>query len=99
MARGHEVVAIPLVAAERVPNPKINLASAQGFLVTASEGARALADTIGVRTFPVFCESEQTAAELRRLGFKLGSGLIVYSQKMTVAAMQMADMKVWAHRS
>ncbi len=29
----------------------------------------------------------------------LGSGLIVYSQKMTVAAMQMADMKVWAHRS
>ena len=30
---------------------------------------------------------------------KLGSGLIVYSQKMTLAAMQMADMKVWAHRS
>ena len=29
----------------------------------------------------------------------LGSGLIVYSQKMTVAAMQMAAMKVWAHRS
>jgi len=34
----------------------------------------------------------QTAAEL-------GSGLIDQSQKMTVAAMQMADMKVWAHRS
>ena len=29
----------------------------------------------------------------------LGSGLIDQSQKMTVAAMQMADMKVWAHRS
>ena len=29
----------------------------------------------------------------------LGSGLVVYSQKMTVAAMQMADMKVGAHRS
>ena len=29
----------------------------------------------------------------------LGSGLIDHSQKMTVAAMQMADMKVWAHRS
>ena len=29
----------------------------------------------------------------------LGSGLIVYSQKMTTAAMQIADMKVWAHRS
>ncbi len=30
---------------------------------------------------------------------KLGSGLIDHSQKMTVAAMQMADMKVWAQRS
>ncbi|MBA3448402.1 MAG: ATP-binding protein [Pseudaminobacter sp.] len=29
----------------------------------------------------------------------LGSGLIDQSQKMTVAAMQMADMKVWAQRS
>ncbi len=29
----------------------------------------------------------------------LGSGLIDQSQKMTVAAMAMADMKVWAHRS
>ena len=29
----------------------------------------------------------------------LGSGLIDYSQKMTVAAMQIADMKVCAHRS
>jgi hypothetical protein len=29
----------------------------------------------------------------------LGSGLIDQSQKITAAAMQMADMKVWAHRS
>ena len=29
----------------------------------------------------------------------LGSGLIDHSQKMTTAAMQIADMKVWAHRS
>jgi hypothetical protein len=29
----------------------------------------------------------------------LGSGLIYQSQKMTVAAMQMAEKKVWAHRS
>ena len=40
----------------------------------------------------------------RRMGMlvnkeHLGSGLIVYSQKMTVAAMQIADIKVWAHRS
>src|SRR4051812_35459699 len=32
-------------------------------------------------------------------GKLLGSGLIDQSQKMTVAAMEMADMKVWAHRS
>ena len=31
--------------------------------------------------------------------YNLGSGLIDHSQKMTAAAMQMADMKVWAHRS
>jgi hypothetical protein len=30
---------------------------------------------------------------------ELGSGLIDYIQKMTMAAMQIADMKVWAHRS
>ena len=29
----------------------------------------------------------------------LGSGLVDHSQKMTVAAMQMADMNVWAQRS
>jgi hypothetical protein len=31
--------------------------------------------------------------------FSLGSGLIDHNQKMTVAAIAMADMKVWAHRS
>ena len=30
---------------------------------------------------------------------RLGSGLIDQSQKMTAAAMQMAEKKVWAHRS
>ena len=34
-----------------------------------------------------------------RRGDALGSGLIDHSQKMTVAAMAMADMKVWAQRS
>jgi len=32
-------------------------------------------------------------------GIKLGSGLIDHIQKITVAAMQMADMNVCAHRS
>ncbi len=35
----------------------------------------------------------------QRHAVKLGSGLVDHSQKMTVAAMQMADMKVWAQRS
>jgi hypothetical protein len=30
---------------------------------------------------------------------QLGSGLVDQSQKMTVAAMQMAEKKVWAQRS
>ena len=34
-----------------------------------------------------------------RYGKSVGSGLIDYIQKMTAAAMQMADMKVWAQRS
>lgn len=36
---------------------------------------------------------------LRGYGLNLGSGLIDQSQKMTAAAMQMAEKKVWAHRS
>ena len=33
------------------------------------------------------------------LTWALGSGLIDQSQKMTIAAMEIADMKVWAQRS
>ena len=66
-ARGHQVVAIPVLTADRVTPAQINLGGAQGFLVTSTEGARALAETVGVRTFPVFADSEVTAAELRRL--------------------------------
>ena len=35
----------------------------------------------------------------RLIHYSLGSGLIDYSQKMTVAAMQTAEKKVWAQRS
>ena len=41
----------------------------------------------------------QTARLFGVLCQKLGSGLIDQSQKMTAAAMQMAEKKVWAHRS
>jgi hypothetical protein len=40
-----------------------------------------------------------TIKSRKQEGDRLGSGLIDQSQKMTVAAMEMADMKVWAHRS
>ncbi|MBY0509982.1 MAG: uroporphyrinogen-III synthase [Rhodospirillaceae bacterium] len=69
-SRGHDVLAVPLITAERPLPPKVNLSSAQGFLVTSAEGARALADNVGVRTFPVFADGEVTAAALRKLGFK-----------------------------
>ena len=49
-----------------------------------------------------FESSEKFVQEVMWRGyFKgwLGSGLIDQIQKMTVAAMQMADMKVWAQRS
>ncbi len=38
-------------------------------------------------------------AQLKGTNYVLGSGLIDHSQKMTVAAMQMAEKKVWAERS
>ena len=69
-ARGHDVLSAPLITAERLASPKINLSAAQGFVVTGGEGARALADQVGVRTFPVFTDSEATAAILTALGFK-----------------------------
>jgi len=69
-ARGHAVMAVPLLSAEPVTSPKVNLTAAQGFIVTSVEGARALAEHVGVRTFPVFADSALTAATLRGLGFK-----------------------------
>ena len=60
-------------------------------------------------SFPIPLRGDFDAARLRGLAKKtkdgpqarrlLGSGLIDQSQKMTEAAMQIADMKVWAHRS
>jgi len=39
------------------------------------------------------------APKIARPADRLGSGLIDQSQKMTAAAMQMAEKNVWAHRS
>ena len=47
----------------------------------------------------LYDDSLRSAAEGVAICLGLGSGLIDQSQKMTVAAMQMADMKVCAHRS
>ncbi|MDX2143795.1 MAG: uroporphyrinogen-III synthase [Rhodospirillaceae bacterium] len=68
-ARGHVVAAHPLVAVEATDEAAPNLAAAQAFIVTDADGARALANAVGVRTFPVFCDGDASAAELARLGF------------------------------
>jgi Mg2+-importing ATPase len=44
-------------------------------------------------------ETFRTAWFVESLLTQLGSGLVDQSQKMTAAAMQMAEKKVWAHRS
>src|SRR3954471_16329561 len=69
-AAGHEPVNMPLVTAERVDKAAIDLSSAQGFLVLSTAAAHALAERIGVRTFPVYAEGPIVAAALRRLGFR-----------------------------
>jgi uroporphyrinogen-III synthase len=74
--RGHDVIAVPLITAERLDAPEIKLEGAQGFLVTSAEGARALADAVSVRFFPVYAESEEAGAAARAAGFT----------KVTVAA-------------
>lgn len=62
VAAGYEVAAFPLLIIERVDGVKINLSGAQAFIVSDAEGARALADAVGVRTFPVFAETSTVAA-------------------------------------
>ena len=68
--RGHHALTTPVITVERTAAPTVKLEGAQGFIVTSPNGARALADTISVRTFPVFADSATTASELKRLGFK-----------------------------
>jgi len=45
------------------------------------------------------CPLAMALERVSKLVADLGSGLIDHNQKRTVAAMQMADMKVWAQRS
>ena len=68
-ARGHDVVAIPLITPERIDSPEIKLEGAQGFLATSAEGVRALADTIAVRFFPIFAENADVAKAAADAGF------------------------------
>ena len=59
----------------------------------------AVLEQLGVLDPPEWLEREASKARAGQFNDDLGSGLIDHSQKMTVAAIQMADMKVWAHRS
>ena len=65
-ALGHTVLACPLIKIVPTSEAKPNLAAIQGFIVTDADGARALSQAVGVRTFPVFCDSQGTATELER---------------------------------
>jgi phage baseplate assembly protein gpV len=63
--------------------------------VERPEGVNAIARSTGMSPNSCFNILKTLTAQ----GGDLGSGLIDQSQKMTVAAMQMADMKVCAQRS
>ena len=68
-ARGHDVVAVPLITPERIDSPEVKLEGAQGFLVTSAESVRALADTVAVRFFPLFAENAEVAKAAKDAGF------------------------------
>ncbi|MBL8630230.1 MAG: hypothetical protein JNM81_11405 [Rhodospirillaceae bacterium] len=53
-ARGHAVLACPLITVMKTGEAKPNLAAIQAFIVTDGDGAHALSEAVGVRTFPVF---------------------------------------------
>ncbi|MDX2223135.1 MAG: uroporphyrinogen-III synthase, partial [Rhodospirillaceae bacterium] len=69
-AAGHTVTAHPLTESEPVADASLNLAAAQGFIATDPDGVRALADRVGVRTFPIYCDGPATAAAAHAAGFK-----------------------------
>ena len=54
-----------------------------------------LKGTIGDALFAVLCGCGHN---IRKIRAHPGSGFIDHIQKMTIAAIAMADMKVWAHR-
>lgn len=53
----------------------------------------------GYRDWRLISVKQLAGTKVKQLRAQLGSGLIDQSQKMTAAAMQMADMKVCEHRS
>ena len=68
-AQGHQVLAVPSVTVTPEEDVALNLVGAQAFLVASPVAARALAEKVAVRMFPVFADSHATAEALTRLGF------------------------------
>jgi uroporphyrinogen-III synthase len=71
-ARGHEPVLAPLLAVEVLGDVPVDLAGAQGVLVTSRNALRALAAHRAldeVLKLPVFAVGEATALEAQALGF------------------------------
>ena len=89
--------------AKPIPHPPVKLIAK-----TVSYGDRDIIVTIpfpdtielvAVITNEVLAVPDWSGKSVKMAYSELGSGLIDQSQKMTVAAMQMAYMKVCAHRS
>ena len=66
---GVEAVVAPLIEIMPLPGPSPDLTGVQALLITSANGGRAFAALSPERALPVFAVGEETAAELRRLGF------------------------------
>lgn len=76
-----------------VPKPSAAVAAGEYRVLSDNGlGPDGALDDVGV-------DCDAASSSKRERAGRLGSGLIDQSQKMTVAAMHMAEKKVWAHRS
>ena len=67
---GVEAMVAPLIDIVPLPGPPLDLSGVQALLVTSANGASTFAALSPERRLPMFAVGEETAAELRRLGFE-----------------------------
>jgi uroporphyrinogen-III synthase len=73
-ARGHEVVAAPLLQIHQLPEARLELDGVQALVATSANGVRALAARISAATalhgLPLLAVGEASARSARELGFR-----------------------------